>query len=150
MNHNQVTATIHETSPRAADWRGVFGRLDNIPLQGPLPQAMRVPEKGEVLAYLLDLASITLDERQRLVAYIAGRFNLSPVEVERDLDQTGCPILSDDLLVTVPASLALAMMDDFDTERDEDDWLEQALHEDQGRPFEEEGFGEDDDDYDII
>jgi hypothetical protein len=155
MNPNQVTATIYETSERAADWRGIFHRLDNIPLWGPLPQLLHVPEKGEVLAYFLDLSAITNDERERLVAYIAGRFNLPHNEVARDLHQVGCPVLAEELLVTVPTGVALSMMYDvyaeidevyaelgLDENDDDDDegWLDEQL-----RPL---GFGDEDDDDD--
>lgn len=126
MNTNQVLATISKTSPRAADWRGVFGRLDNIPLQGPLPIVCKLPGKGESACYMLDLQAITPEERERLIDYIAIRFGSSRKVVEDSLDDVGMPIVADDVLVSIPQGLALSMMLDFDTERQEDDWLESS------------------------
>lgn len=121
MNHNQTTANIFESSPRAADWEKIFHRLHDIPLRGPLPMPVHLPGIGVKQAYMLDLSAITLDERQRLVEHLAERFNLLPVQVEYDLDRVGVPILADEVLISVPPGLAFSMMPDFDDDDDGDD-----------------------------
>jgi hypothetical protein len=129
MNPNQITATIHETSERAADWQRIFGRLDNIPLRSPWPTAAVLPEKGQTQIYLLDVGAITSDERQRLIDYIAGRFSLPRELVEQGLDATGVPIVAEELLVTIPAALAWSILDaeDDDFEDDDEGWLDEQL-----------------------
>jgi len=120
-----TTASIIETSPRAADWLRVFGRLTDIPLRSPFAIRVNVPGRSNVSAYLLDISFITPEERLRLVNHIADRFNLTPAEVDRDLDAQGVPILAEDVLVSIPQGLALSMLGDvdpFDLEEEEVDW----------------------------
>jgi len=122
MNLNQTTATIVESSPRAADWQKIFGRLNDIPLQGPLPTFANLPGEPNMPIYLLDLSAITLDERSRMIDHIVTRFNLLRADVERDLDAQGMPILVDDIIVSIPHGLALSMMPDDDEDEDEDEF----------------------------
>jgi len=120
-----TTASIHETSTRAADWLHVFGRLNDIPLRSPFAITVDVPGRSNVSAYLLDVSLITAEERLRLVNHIANRFNLPHSEVERDLDAHGVPILAEDVLVSIPQGLAMSMMadvDPFDLEDEVVDW----------------------------
>ena len=121
-----TTATLLETSPRAADWRHIFGRLTDIPLRGPFAIQMDLPGHPKASAYLLDVSLISSEERLRLVNHIAARFNLDRAEVERDLDAQGVPILAEDVAVYIPQGLALSMMpdwdDDLDDDEDEDSW----------------------------
>ncbi len=44
---------------------------------------------GEKLAFELDISRLTLEQRARLAAYLAGRFHLDFSEVERDLERHG-------------------------------------------------------------
>jgi hypothetical protein len=115
-----TTATILETSPRAADWQKVFGRLRDIPLKSPFPLAINVPGKPGVMAYFLDLATLTDDERARLIDHIAERFAIQRDQVAIDIGAAGVPVLAEDVLISIPQDLALSMSE-WDYEEDDDD-----------------------------
>ena len=134
-----TTATILETSPRAANWQHIFGRLTDVPLCSPFPILVHVPDHQNALAYLLDVSLITPEERLRLVNHIAKYFSQTHAEVERDLDVHGVPILAEDVLVSIPQGLAMSMLggdDPFDLEDEVVDWQDDHCGYD----------GEDDDD----
>lgn len=122
MNHDQTTATIIETSPRAADWQAIFGRTCDIPLKGSRPSVANRPGLGYAYVYKLDLLAITADERQCLIEHIVTRFSLLRDQVERDLDERGVPILAEDVLVSTPQDLAVSMLAGFEDEPDVDEW----------------------------
>ena len=116
------TITILESSPRAANWLHIFGRLTDIPIRSPFPIRVHVPDHQNALAYLLDVSLITNEERLRLVNHLAKYFSLTHAEVERDLDSDGVPILADDVIVSIPQGIALSMINDpFDLD-EEIDW----------------------------
>lgn len=139
---HQTTATISESSERAADWQKVFGRLHDIPLKSPFPLAVNVPGKVGVMAYFLDLVALTDDERTRLIDHIAERFKLPRDQVVIEIGAAGVPILANDVFVLIPQGLALSVTPDFDIELEED-WLEMHRHDEGRDPWQ---FGQDEDD----
>lgn len=92
-------ATIRPQAERAAWWLEVFGG-DRCPIKSILPHRASLPGHPNALVYELDLAALTPEMRERLVASIAKRFNLSPAFVEFDLDNEGVPVLADDVVVS--------------------------------------------------
>ena len=93
------TATC--TNPeRAADWQKIYGS-DTVCIQSPIPTRANLPGHPDALIYMLDLNEMTADQTERLVAHIAQRFNIPPLEVARDLQQHGVPILADDVIIAV-------------------------------------------------
>ena len=94
------TARIDGDDERPAAWRAVFGD-DTVPLRSPIPQMTNLPGRGEELVYLLDIAALTADQRGRLVQYIASKFNYPAEEVDATLDDHGCPILAEHVMVTI-------------------------------------------------
>lgn len=100
-----INASIRPTSLRAANWLKVFGRLDGIPLLSEVRVLADLPGKPSVWVYMLDVAKLTDEERLRLVDHIAATFNFSAEEVARDLYTVGVPMLAEDVVVTVQASL---------------------------------------------
>jgi hypothetical protein len=84
----------------------------DTPVMNIIPVQVTVPEIGKADAYLLDTARLTIDERNRLIAMLAARFLLTVEDVERNLDETSCPILANEVVVRIPRGLALSMMDD--------------------------------------
>ncbi len=98
-------AHINSTSPRAADWRAVFGG-DSVPIKSPIPSMVQVPgEKGPelVMAYMLDINALTADQATRLVDHLSKRFNIPAAEVQASLPTEGCPILANDVGVSIDA-----------------------------------------------
>lgn len=94
------TATIRKESPRAESWREVFGSYE-IPLQSPVPVLASAPGIEEGLFYQLDLQALTQAQRERLIGYIVKKFGVEKQEVVETLDTVGCPILDEDVTITV-------------------------------------------------
>jgi hypothetical protein len=99
MSHD-FTATIREESERAADWTAVFGGC-TIPIVSPIPQWASAPGVPAGLFYQVDMEAITPEQRARLVHHIAHTFQIAETEVDATLNEVGCPILADDVSVTV-------------------------------------------------
>ena len=93
-------ATIRQNSERAQAWREVFGSYE-VPLRSPFPIRASAPGIAEGLFYELDLQELTAEQRGRLITYIAQKFHLTEREVAGTLDEVGCPILDEDVTVTV-------------------------------------------------
>ena len=104
MKSNQFIVSIRQTSPRAAGWQKVFGRLDGIPVTGFFTSMVTVPEKGETSAYMLDLEAITSKEYDNLVEFLAIRFGLPADEVRKELWK-GVPLLEEDVILSMRAVL---------------------------------------------
>ncbi len=93
-------ATIRRESPRAQAWLEVFGSCE-VFLKSFMPTPASAPGVPEGLFYMLDLQELTPEQRTRLIAHIARKFGLEEEEVFSDLDTIGCPILGDDVTLTV-------------------------------------------------
>ena len=100
-------AHINPDSPRADAWRRVFGG-ESVPVEMPVPVRAVAPD-GEIrLFYKLRVAALSLAQRARLVAFLAGKFGVPIAEIEADLDaEHGCPILAEDVVVSFDARYAL-------------------------------------------
>lgn len=94
------TATIREDSPRAADWIKVLGSRE-AELKHPLPAIGVFPGVGAKEFYELDIAALTSEQRARLIAHLSERFQVPREEVESELDKVGCPILAEDIIITI-------------------------------------------------
>lgn len=99
MSHD-FKATINRESSRAASWQAVFGSYE-VPLQSPMPTLASAPGIEAGLFYLLDLQALTSAQRERLIDYIASKFQIDAREVAETLDEVGCPILDEDVTITV-------------------------------------------------
>lgn len=94
------TATIREGCAREADWIKVFGSREVI-LKSPLPHPAVLPGSDVAFVFDIDLKELLPDQRARLINHLAQRFNLPVAEVEEGLDREGCPILDEDVTITV-------------------------------------------------
>ena len=97
---SDFTAHIHGDDERAAAWQIVFDGTA-VPLRSPIPHMARLPGRGEELVYLLDIEALTAEQRGRLVAHIAAKFDIPAEEVDADLDTHGCPILAEHVTVSI-------------------------------------------------
>lgn len=94
------TATISGNSDRAETWRKILG-TETIYIKSPIRSFANLPGKPNTAIYELDLDLLTDDQRERLVSHLSARFDISITDVARDLDVIGCPILADDVIVTI-------------------------------------------------
>lgn len=98
---------------RRQDWLVVFG-TDEVCLVSPVPQLAGLPGlPGSQLVYMADLTKLDADQRQRLITFIAARFQVPADVVARDLDTVGLPVLASDVTITSnDVGLLLTAVDD--------------------------------------
>jgi hypothetical protein len=115
----KTTAKINNPE-RLAFWQEVFGG-DTVPIYSFVPSVADLPGIPGAAVYMLDLGAITADQRQRLIAGIARKFDLSIEEVTAGLYAHGVPILADDVSVssTDQGLLMSVVLDDFGDDEEE-------------------------------
>lgn len=125
-------ATIRPESERAAWWLEVFGG-DRCPVKSILPQRGNLPGKPDALFYEMDIAALTPEQRGRLVQSLAKRFGYILTLVEFSLDNYGCPVLADDVVVSttnvgllLPDAPTSDAWDWIAVSPDGDDWEDDA------------------------
>jgi hypothetical protein len=94
------TATISGNSERAEVWRQILG-TETVNIKSPFPSVANLPGKPTAKVYELDINLLSDEQRERLVNHISSQFNLSIADVSRDLNEMGCPLLAEDLTITV-------------------------------------------------
>jgi hypothetical protein len=93
--------TVTVTNPaRAADWQAILGRT-TVAVTSPIPTRANLPGHPDALIYMLDLDELLQEEIDRLIAFIAQRFQIAEAEVAHDIRRQGFPILADDCYVAV-------------------------------------------------
>lgn len=101
----QHTATAREGTPRAEEWLTIFGsRTVYLVMAEPVP--VQLGDTSDRFAYLLDVPSLTDEQRERIGMHLCETFHLSVNEVKGYLDKNICPIsLGDDLVIATQPSL---------------------------------------------
>jgi hypothetical protein len=94
------TATINKESARYQEWVDVIG-TNEFPIKSPIPEWISAPSVGRAPFYQMDLAQLTGEQRAKLIKHIAAKFSVDEQEVVSTLDEVGCPILAEDVTVTV-------------------------------------------------
>jgi hypothetical protein len=84
------TVTVLEPD-RAAEFEAIFGTT-TVGVKSPFPVKADLPGHPDSWVYELDLGLITANQRARLVAHLAGEFDVPAEEVEATLDEQGVPI----------------------------------------------------------
>lgn len=89
-------------SDRAPHWREVLGDDSlRLPVTTPVPYRAHVETVGATEVYLIALAVLTADQRERLVENLARRNGLPAVEVRALLASEGVPVLARECSVVV-------------------------------------------------
>jgi hypothetical protein len=78
----------------------VFG-TDTVHLRSPFPREANLPGNEVKLIYELDIDLLTTDQRQALAAHLSVKFGYTEGFVNENLDAMGCPILADDVSVSL-------------------------------------------------
>ena len=86
---------INEKTERGKDFIKVFGKTI-VNIKSPIPKYILTPDKEKVLAYFLDLALITEEQRENLIKHLSEKFNQSIDFVRKNLDKIGVPVLKKD------------------------------------------------------
>ena len=96
--HWDLTATITDVE-RAAFWEAALG-TDTVPIVSPAPVVARVPERGIVAVYLLDVRVLSTQQLNSLAQHLTKRFDLVEQATLDEL-RAGVPILAVDVIVTM-------------------------------------------------
>ena len=94
-------AKLNPSSPRYLDWRRIFD-TDDIPLTSPFPFKTKLGDLPDLeMVYLLNWLEIDEPASDRLIDFVAVKFNVPHVEVEDQLNMDGVfPIRQADVLVS--------------------------------------------------
>jgi hypothetical protein len=93
------TAHLNPHSPRYKDWQRILGS-DDVPLLDPKTyRANFGKEESEVEIHKLDWQGMSVDQKDRLVAWVAQQFNVHRAEARAELNQRGFPIRAADVIV---------------------------------------------------
>lgn len=87
-------ARIGADDERAEDWWVAFGGL-SVPIVSPIMDAVNVPERGPVAAFMLDLVQLDDGQRYRLAHHLGHRFGVPLRDVYATLETEGLPIVAD-------------------------------------------------------
>lgn len=93
-------AAICPKSERYQEWLEVMG-CDQMPLKSPIPIRADLPGRDNASVYLIDLPSLTQEQRERLLKFLARKFHLEDWEARSEIDEVGVPVLDEDVMVTV-------------------------------------------------
>lgn len=89
---------------RKTFWIEVFGS-DRVPIESPIGEIAEIPGfKYPQKVLKLDMKRVTEQQKQKLVAAIAKKFNITEEEVKKDLEEKGMPILDKDVTVSIDLS----------------------------------------------
>lgn len=94
------TATIIGISERSIMWQEVMGG-NVVVLKSPFASEALIPGHGVTRVYEMDIDALQPEQRERLITALARKFGLPEEEVSRDLDDVGCPVLADEIVVTI-------------------------------------------------
>lgn len=101
-----TTVTLRAESPRYQDWLRVFGSA-SVRVKSPIALRGRDPAGVECDFYLVDLAALTPEQMERVVLFIAERFEIPVDTVRATLPDHGLPLVAADCSVTFDARLVL-------------------------------------------
>lgn len=90
--------TVH--GQRAEEFRRVFGTA-TVDVTTPVPFLANLPGRPRSLVYLLDLKSLTDEQRAALVARSAEHFNLTVEDTRAEIENVGMPILAEGCTITI-------------------------------------------------
>ena len=91
--------TITEPTHKA-EMEAILGTA-TVQVKSPIPERAHLPGKPNALVFYLDLEAITDEQREKFVAHIAQKFNLTERFVNENLDEHGIPILDEYCIVTI-------------------------------------------------
>jgi len=106
---------------RLAMWKRIFPPDGHVPITCPIPIG-----KGNLAGditefYLVDLDRVSPAALEDLIHEMAEKFNLSPREVRKDIQEKGVPIKADGVMTSWCQIHALAAMPDQDFEQSTDE-----------------------------
>lgn len=91
-------ATLNPSGPHYDSWFQIFG-MGRVPLTGPTPVMAELGEERNVPVHLLDLRTLTLAQRAKLLSVVAQKFGAPVYEVEAEIAKKGFPIRAADVIV---------------------------------------------------
>ena len=91
---------VHLHGPRGDELEAVLGTRD-LRVLSPIPVPCELPGFATPQhCYLLDVAELTAEQQERLIAHMSKKFGLPVQEVEAEMIAYGVPLLEDGCSVT--------------------------------------------------
>jgi hypothetical protein len=85
---------------RAEPFRRVFGTT-TVDVTTRVPFLANLPGRPRTMVYLLDLKSLTAEQRAALVAHLSEQFKLGAEEIQTELQTAGMPIVADGCTIAI-------------------------------------------------
>jgi hypothetical protein len=99
MSNQLWTAHLQPSSPRFEAWAKILGG-DTVPLVSPRTYRANFGDQEiNVSIYKLDIGALTVEQRKRLVNFIAETFGAAPAVIDQELETIGFPIREVDVIV---------------------------------------------------
>ena len=99
MSNKLWTARLNPDSPRFESWWQIL-QSDFVPLlSARTDRANFGDQETNVSIFHVDVTDLTVDQRDRLVNWIAEKFGAAPALIDAELDTVGFPIREVDVLV---------------------------------------------------
>lgn len=97
---SDFSVVVHDKT-RRLEWIQTLGS-ESLPVRSFAPEWAEIDGFEEAQpVYFLDLDSLTSEQRERLVRFLASKFGLPLVQVRVKIKDSGVPILARDCTVTV-------------------------------------------------
>lgn len=93
-------AVISAKSPRYQEWVNVMG-TNEFPITTPIPTPASAADIKQGLFYMIDLAELIPEQRERLIQHLAVKFGLDENDVANSLDREGVPVLDEDVTIVI-------------------------------------------------
>jgi len=71
-----------------------------VPITCPLPVGVGNLAGQEAEFYLIDFDRVSYAEKELLISEMAEKFDLAPVEVKKDIEDRGCPVKAESVIVS--------------------------------------------------
>jgi hypothetical protein len=92
-------AILDPRGPNYQDWFRIFGH-NSVPLISPEKKLATLGEEKDIEVYLLNLRGMTLNQRARLLGFIANKFNEPIFTVQKEIERDGFPIRANDVILS--------------------------------------------------
>jgi hypothetical protein len=92
--HGTIRGELH--GPVGQQIAGILGD-EHVPLLWAVPTPIVSTDEGPILAYFVDLAQLSREQMDAVVAYCGGMYDLSPDDVRAELAVAGLPIMAHDI-----------------------------------------------------
>jgi hypothetical protein len=80
-------------------WEKIFPPDGKIPITCPVPVGHGDLAGQEADFYMVDFARVSPGAKEDMIFNLAEKFDLAPAEIRKDINERGCPVKADGVMV---------------------------------------------------